>query len=566
MLAQAMSSTMPVTAIVDGLGHLHRQLACRHEDQRAGAATRQRAHGRQTVQQRQRERRRLARARTRLPHQIAAGQQDRNRLPLDGRRFFVAERRHRGNQRRRQAKRGKAGRFMHEGLLFRQGPARSGRAGPVSGYGQALRGPGLITGIPLTSRDPRHADYHRSWTVGAAAPVVASPVKAAFAASTQTERPIGGQDVVYVATTEPGDRVFDITWQLNGQVVPEAAGRRTFALGPRKLPPGTHSLSATVSDPRATSAAGETRTWTIDNTGPGVTYTLASPVHSVPGPGDERHYFVRDEFTMKLDPSDDQPGYVVAEFRVNGDGWHHYYGWPDAPPGTPYKFTPRGTNIKELIYGSLSSEGLSPQPWEPREPGWGTHRIECRRIDAAGNIGAARAFRVTFEEGLACSATVTGRHEGDLAVTSGVTCLAAGATVAGNVVVSAGASFVATSARVTGSVTASNAAVIEIAGGAIEGSVRLTGTTGRVTIFGLAVGADMAVDDSTTVRAPTLVGNRVTGAMNCAGNSLAPTNGGTPGTAGRWRTQCGLRDHPQRPVARSTAGIRRRGRDEPTCP
>ena len=92
---------------------------------------------------------------------------------------------------------------------------------------------------------------------------------------------------------------------------------------------------------------------------------------------------------MKLEPVDDRLGYVVAEFRVDGDGWHHYYGWPDAPAGTPFRFTPRGTNIKELIYGSLSAEGLSPQPWERREPGWGTHTIEYRAIDAAGNIGSA---------------------------------------------------------------------------------------------------------------------------------------------------------------------------------
>ncbi len=98
---------------------------------------------------------------------------------------------------------------------------------------------------------------------------------------------------------------------------------------------------------------------------------------------------------MKLEPSDDQKGYVVAEFRVNGDGWHHYYGWPDAPEGTPYKFTPRGTTIKELVYGSLSSEGLSPQPWEERKPGYGTHKIEVRAIDAAGNIGPVQAFYVT---------------------------------------------------------------------------------------------------------------------------------------------------------------------------
>jgi hypothetical protein len=38
------------------------------------------------------------------------------------------------------------------------------------------------------------------------------------------------------------------------------------------------------------------------------------------------------------------------------------------------------------------SEGLSPQPWEPREPGWGAHRIEYRAKDAAGNIGAVSHF------------------------------------------------------------------------------------------------------------------------------------------------------------------------------
>ena len=95
-------------------------------------------------------------------------------------------------------------------------------------------------------------------------------------------------------------------------------------------------------------------------------YTLSTPVETKTEADGTPHYIFSEEFTMKLEPSDDQKGYVVAEFRVNGDGWHHYYGWPDAPEGTPYKFTPRGTTIKELVYGSLSSEGLSPQPWEER--------------------------------------------------------------------------------------------------------------------------------------------------------------------------------------------------------
>jgi hypothetical protein len=309
----------------------------------------------------------------------------------------------------------------------------------------------------------------------------AEQVTTTITGSTQTARPIGRGDVVSVTTTHPRDRVLDVSWVLDGKPVPEARGHRVFALGPRALAAGTHRLTATVIDPAAAVTPGETRTWTIDATDPSVTATLATPIVTIAG--DEPHYFMRDEFTMKLDPFDDQPGYVVAEFRVNGDGWHHYYGWPDAPPGAPYKFTPRGTNIKELIYGSLASEGLSPQPWEPREPGWGTHRIEYRGIDAAGNIGAAKAFRVTFEQSLACATTVTGRHEGDLAVTSGVTCLAAGATVTGNVTVGAGASFVATNAQITGGVTANGAAVVEIVGGSVGGALRLTGTTVRETVF-----------------------------------------------------------------------------------
>jgi hypothetical protein len=330
--------------------------------------------------------------------------------------------------------------------------------------------------------------------------------------STQTDRPIGSTDVVYIEPPPlPENAMFPLvqtTWRLDDRVVADVANKLSFQLAQRKLSPGTHRLSVTVGstgpgDPE------DTRTWTIDNTEPTVAATIATPVATVPDA--EPHHFVRDEFTMKLDPSDDQPGYVVAEFRVNGDGWHHYYGWPDAPPGTPFKFTPRGTTIKELVYGSLSSEGLSPQPWEPREPGWGTHRIEYRGIDAAGNIGTAKAFRVTFEGTLACTARVTGRQAGDLVVKDGVTCLEPGATVAGNVTVSAGASLVVTKATVTGGITATNANTIELVAATVNNAVRLNGTTARVTVFGSTIGGDLSVSANRTPKPPTLVGNSVKG-------------------------------------------------------
>ena len=232
----------------------------------------------------------------------------------------------------------------------------------------------------------------KTWTLGTAT-AVGAPVQAKFIDSTPTDRPVGARDVVYAETAHPVDRVLNVTWRLNGAVVKTLAGSRTLRLVDQNFRPGLHKLTATVTDP-ATSKDVDTREWTVDNTMPTVKYTLATPTATSKKDG-LPHFTFTEEFTMKLEPGDDQKGYVVAEFRVNGDGWHHYYGWPDAPEGTPYKFTPRGTTIKELVYGSLSSEGLSPQPWEERTPGYGTHKIEVRAIDAAGNVGPVQAFYVT---------------------------------------------------------------------------------------------------------------------------------------------------------------------------
>jgi len=231
----------------------------------------------------------------------------------------------------------------------------------------------------------------RTWTAGTAA-TKAEPVEAKFTVTTPNDRPVGARDVVYAEVTHPSDDAFTVTWRLDGAVVKTPPGSRTLRLADQHLKPGTHKLTASVSGARGT--GGQIKEWIVDNTMPTVKYTLDKPTATAKKDG-LPHYSFTEEFTMKLEPSDDQKGYVVAEFRVNGDGWHHYYGWPDAPEGTPYRFTPRGTTIKELVYGSLSSEGLSPQPWEERKPGYGTHKIEVRAIDAAGNIGPATAFWVT---------------------------------------------------------------------------------------------------------------------------------------------------------------------------
>jgi hypothetical protein len=76
---------------VERLGHLHRELARRHQHQRQ-RAPRRGPFARDALQDGERERRGLARAGRRLPQQVAPGEQRPDRRALDGRRLLVAER------------------------------------------------------------------------------------------------------------------------------------------------------------------------------------------------------------------------------------------------------------------------------------------------------------------------------------------------------------------------------------------------------------------------------------------------------------------------------------------
>ena len=82
---------------VDRLGHLHRELARRHENQRRGAFARRNIGG-DEMQQRQRERGGLSRSRGGLGKHIVSLEQQRNGGALDGRRLFVPERCERGEE------------------------------------------------------------------------------------------------------------------------------------------------------------------------------------------------------------------------------------------------------------------------------------------------------------------------------------------------------------------------------------------------------------------------------------------------------------------------------------
>lgn len=236
----------------------------------------------------------------------------------------------------------------------------------------------------------------RTWTV-ASTTKASGDTEVSFTASTPTDRPVGGEDVVFVETSHPGADVPDVRWTLDGDPIEDADGSGSVDLGAVGLDAGTHELRATLYD--VGGARLEARTWTVDNVAPTVDADLSKPFLEFDLPHRPPLRIYRNWLTMGLNPTDDQDGYVVAQFRLDGDGWHHYYGWPDAPEGTPFLFTPRGTTIKELVYGALSPGGMSWAPFEKRKPGYGRHRVEFRAIDAAGNISEPESFRFVVVPG-----------------------------------------------------------------------------------------------------------------------------------------------------------------------
>lgn len=226
----------------------------------------------------------------------------------------------------------------------------------------------------------------RTWTVNTALVTPRSQAPVEFTGSTPTSRPVGAGNVVYVETTHPVDRIPSVAWAIDGRRVASETGG-DLDLSRQRLSSGTHRLTARL--------GGQTLTWTIDARDPRTSYELSEPARVISRPDQATEYVFDGPFTMRLTPSDDQTGYVVSEFRVDGDGWHHYYGWP-TDPDAPFLFTATGTNVDDLIYGNLGPDGLSLSPFAERTPGYGRHLVEYRSIDAAGNVSQAKRFYVTL--------------------------------------------------------------------------------------------------------------------------------------------------------------------------
>ncbi|MFC8759817.1 M64 family metallopeptidase [Streptomyces sp. NPDC057193] len=226
-----------------------------------------------------------------------------------------------------------------------------------------------------------------SWTVDPSLTTVRDGTRAAFTGHTPTGSPVGARTVVHADTTHPVDRVPAVRWRLDGRPVATGPGDRDLDLRRLRLAPGTHTLTARLA------GGDEELTWTVDARPATAAYELSEPLRTVRRPGRPVEYVHDGPFTMRLTARDDQEGAVVSQFRVDGDGWYTYYGWP-TDADAPFRFTPAGTVIDGLVYGKLGRSRAV--PWDDATPDLGTHRIEYRTIDAAGNVGPARSFLVTL--------------------------------------------------------------------------------------------------------------------------------------------------------------------------
>jgi hypothetical protein len=132
-----------------------------------------------------------------------------------------------------------------------------------------------------------------------------------------------------------------------------------------------------------------------------------------------------------------------------------------------------------------------------------------------------------FEElvgGQRLQPTLTGRHTGQLVVSSGVACIA-GATVLGPVTVQPGATLIATGSSFSGSVTATGAAGVFVTASAVHGPLRISGTTQAVFIAAATVNGELQLTGNTPASGAAVVsGNTVNGPLRCSGNSPDPVN------------------------------------------
>ncbi|HWK29816.1 MAG TPA: M64 family metallopeptidase [Solirubrobacter sp.] len=408
---------------------------------------------------------------------------------------------------------------------------------------------------PSTANAANNSGYNgprfvqtREWTVDETTVTPSAP-EAKITASTPNTHPVAADEVVFIETNHPTDRVVSVKWTVNGSEVANPSNSRNLDLSKLALPGGTHALKVTVTD----GTQSDSMEWKIDKVAPTADRRLSEPLTTLDDSLEHPVYF--NGWDMWLDPKDDRTGYegdpaVVGQLRLNKDGWFNYFGFPEQPmPESPFKFRHSGSDVKALTYGNLGTGGLSrwtieqslpdDHPLGGFIPGFGTHFVEHRAIDPAGNYGLASSYRATVLPGdaLTCGTTVTGA-QANVNVASGVTCVK-NATVSGNVTVAAGASLFVQASTIGGTLTASGAEAVQVFGTTVNGAASVRNSTRDVTIAGSTFRGGLALTGNTQVTAnerftrlagaygPILSGSTVYG-LTCADNSADVSDFGAP--------------------------------------
>jgi hypothetical protein len=417
---------------------------------------------------------------------------------------------------------------------------------------------------PSTGNSTTNSGYNgarfvqtRQWTVGEGIATPSAPA-AEITLSSLTSLPVAGDEWVFIQTNHPTDRMLDVAWYLDDEEIPNPHNARNIDLGALGLAPGTYTLRAVVTDP-ADPDVTDSREWVVDNVDPTVPRELSASLTTLDGDLEHPVYF--GGWDMWLDPQDDLTGYdeelfVAGQLRLNNDGWFHYFGFPEQPmPESPFQFRHSGQDVKALTYGNLGSGGLSKATFEQYfdghpsgtfEPGYGTHFVEHRATDPAGNISEPEAYRATVLPGglPECTTTISSDRTGHLNVNNGVTCVNSGVSLNGGVTVRAGASLVlADGATVNGGLVATDASVVQLFGARVNGDTEISGTTDDLILAGVDFHGDVTLTDNqgsvTTILSGAtreygvfLIGSAVSGDLSCSGNTPLVNAFDVPNTVG----------------------------------
>lgn len=374
----------------------------------------------------------------------------------------------------------------------------------------------------------------REWTIGESLPE--NEVDVEFSNHSPTEYPLAKDEVVYVEAPHPTNHVMKVTWELSGEEIPNEHNSFNLNLDELDIPEGFSKLSATLTDPNSSFDETDTVTWTIDNGLPEAPKKLSDPLTKQTHGDKHNIYF--NEFSMQLKPKDDQESYVVSEFQLDGDGWSNYYGFPEESLGSPFVFSHSGTDIKAITYGNLGTGGLTKTSFEqdytgedsggPFEPGFGTHTIEHRAIDASGNIGGADKFKATVLPGELpdYTDTITGEYNDELVISEGIVHLK-DAQVADGITIKEGASLVVHNSSIQNGLQSENAKQVQIVGSEVNGYSKIKKTTEDVTIAGTTFKDGLTLTENNQVSAnekygeygPILSGSSIEGSLASYGNN-----------------------------------------------